>query len=138
MRGGGGGGGGGGGRSEAGLDGFPTPARVQGSRGGKYLPLRGREGGCGGSSGGGGSGGGGGGGAGRRLPVVGLEVVKLVELEADVLDGELEQVPEACQVLGAGPRVGAHILPPTRDTRHHVRSSRFVCVTLSYLQLELN
>ena len=86
--------GGGGGRREAGFGGFPTPARALGSRGGKYLPLRGRLG------------------SRRRhgLPVIGLEVVELIELEADVLDGELQQVPETSQVLGCGPRVGIHIL----------------------------
>lgn len=87
--------GGGGGRREAGFGGFPTPARALGSRGGKYLPLWGglgsrrRQ---------------------RRLPLVGLEVVELVELEADVLDGELQQVPETGQVLGGGPGAGVHIL----------------------------
>lgn len=70
--------GGGGGRREAGFGGFPTPARALGSRCGKYLPLSGRL-------------------ASRRrhgLPVVGLEVVELIKLETDVLNGELQQVPE--------------------------------------------
>lgn len=86
--------GGGGGRREAGFGGFPTPARALGSRGGKYLPVRGRLG------------------SRRRegLPVIGLEMVELVELETDVLDGELQQVPETSQVLGCGPRVSIHIL----------------------------
>lgn len=86
--------GGGGGRREAGFGGFPTPARALGSRGGKYLPLRGRLGS-------------------RRLyglPVIRLEVVELIKLEADVLDGELQQVPETSKVLVCGPRVGIHIL----------------------------
>lgn len=86
--------GGGGGRREAGFGGFPTPARALGSRCGKYLPLRGRL-------------------ASRRqprLPVVGFEVVELIKLETDVLDGELKQVPETSQVLGTGPWVGTHIL----------------------------
>lgn len=85
---------GGGGRREAGFGGFPTPARALGSRGGKYLPVRGRLGS-------------------RRqhgLPVTGLEMVELIELETDVLDGELQQVPETSQVLGCGPRVSIHIL----------------------------
>lgn len=81
---------------EAGFDGFPTPARALGSRGGQYLPLWGRVG-----SGRGGR---------RRLPVIGLEVVQLVKFEADVLDRELQQVPETSQVLSCGPRVGIHIL----------------------------
>lgn len=37
-------------------------------------------------------------------------MVELIELETDVLDGELQQVPETCQVLGCGPRVSIHIL----------------------------
>lgn len=93
--------GGGGGRREAGFGGFPTPARALGSRGGKYLPVWGglgsrrRQ---------------------RRLPLVGLEVVELVEFEADVLDGELQQVPETGQVLGGGPGAGVHFLS-SRGTR---------------------
>lgn len=62
--------------------------------GGKYLPLGGRPG----SSGW------------RGMPVIGLEVVELIKLEADVLDGELQHVPKTSQVLGRGPRVGIHIL----------------------------
>lgn len=90
--------GGGGGRREAGFGGFPTPARALGSRGGKYLPVRGRLGTR----------------RWHRLPVIGLEVVELIELETDVLDGELQQVPETSQVLGCGPRVGVHILNKRR------------------------
>lgn len=86
--------GGGGGRREAGVGGFPTPARALGSRGGKYLPLRGWLGSC----------------EWHVLPVVGFKVVELIELEADVLDGELQQIPETSQVLGRGPWVGVHIL----------------------------
>lgn len=37
-------------------------------------------------------------------------MVELIELETDVLDGELQQVPETSQVLGCGPRVSIHIL----------------------------
>lgn len=47
---------------------------------------------------------------GQRFPVVGLELVELVKLQADVLDGQLEHVPEACQVLGDGPRVRLWVL----------------------------
>lgn len=81
-------------RREAGFGGFPTPARALGSRCGKYLPLRGRLASC------------------QRpgLPVVRFEVVELIELETDVLNGELQQVPETSQVLGTGPWVGTHIL----------------------------
>lgn len=88
--------GGGGGRREAGFGGFPTPARALGSRGGKYLPLWGGLGSRRRRQ--------------RRLPLVGLEVVELIELEADVLDGELQQVPETGQVLGGRPGAGVHIL----------------------------
>lgn len=86
--------GGGGGRREAGFGGFPTPARALGSRGGKYLPLRGWVGSC----------------RQNRLPVIRLEMVELIKLEADVLDGELQQVPETCQVLGCGSWIGIRIL----------------------------
>lgn len=92
-------GGGGGGRREAGFGGFPTPARALGSRGGKYLPLRGRLGSR----------------RWHRLPVIGLEMVELIELEADVFDGELQQVPETSQVLGCGPRIGIHILTKRKE-----------------------
>lgn len=88
------GGGGGGGRREAGFGGFPTPARALGSRGGKYLPLRGWVGSC----------------RRHRLPVIGLEMVELIKLEADVLNGELQQVPETSQVLGCGSWIGIRIL----------------------------
>ncbi len=44
-------------------------------------------------------------------------MVELIELEADVLDGELQQVPETSQVLGCGPRVGIHILTEEGETR---------------------
>lgn len=43
-------------------------------------------------------------------PVVGLELVELVELQADVLDGELQHVPEAGQILSHGPRVSIGVL----------------------------
>lgn len=68
---------------------FPTPAGGQGLSARQYLPVRRLD----------------------KLPVVGLQVVELVELHADVLDGQLEQVPEAGQVLCGGPRVCVHILP---------------------------
>ena len=47
-------------------------------------------------------------------------MVKFVELEADVFNGELEHVPEAGQVLGRGTRVGVDILeggrrPPWKE-----------------------
>lgn len=46
----------------------------------------------------------------QRSPVVCSELVELVELEADVLDGELKHVPETSEVGGYGPRVGVGIL----------------------------
>ena len=46
----------------------------------------------------------------RELPVVDFELVELIKLQADVLYGELEQVPEASQVLSRGTRVGIHVL----------------------------
>lgn len=37
-------------------------------------------------------------------PAVVLDLLQLVKLHGDVVDGELQQVPEASQVLGGGPR----------------------------------
>ena len=81
---------------EAWFDGVANRVGALGSRGGHDLALGARVG-----SGRGGR---------RRLPVIGLEVVQLVKFEADVLDRELQQVPETSQVLSCGPRVGIHIL----------------------------
>lgn len=55
----------------------------------------------------------------QRLPVVGFELVQLVELEADVLDGQLQHVPEARQVLGDGPGVRVHVLPSKNRGRNN-------------------
>ena len=46
----------------------------------------------------------------RKLPVVGFELVELVKLQAYVLHGQLQQIPEPGQVLCCGPRVGVHVL----------------------------
>lgn len=46
----------------------------------------------------------------HQLPAVGLEVVELIELHADVLNGQLQQVPEPCQVLGCRTGVGIRVL----------------------------
>ena len=46
----------------------------------------------------------------HQLPAVGLEVVEFIKLHADVLDGQLEQVPEPCQVLGSWTWVGIRVL----------------------------
>lgn len=54
---------------------------------------------------------------GQRFPVVGLELVEFVKLQADVLDGQLEHVPEAGQVLGDGPRVRVWVLTRQKHTR---------------------
>lgn len=47
-------------------------------------------------------------------PVVVLDLLQLVKLHSDVVDGELQQVPEASQVLGGGPRHGAGVLGDIR------------------------
>lgn len=39
---------------------------------------------------------------GQRFPVVGFELVQFIKLQANVLDRQLEHVPETCQVLGDG------------------------------------
>ena len=44
------------------------------------------------------------------LPAVGLQLVQLVKFQADVLDGQLEHVPETSQVLRDGPRLGVGLL----------------------------
>lgn len=46
----------------------------------------------------------------QRSPVVCSELVELIKLEADVLDGELKHVPETSEVGGHGTRVGIGIL----------------------------
>lgn len=46
----------------------------------------------------------------QRFPVVGFELVEFIKLQADVLDGQLEHVPETRQVLGDGPRVCVRVL----------------------------
>lgn len=47
-------------------------------------------------------------------PVVVLDLLQLVKLHGDVVDGELQQVPEASQVLGGGPRHGTGVLGDMR------------------------
>lgn len=46
----------------------------------------------------------------QRSPVVCPQLVELVKLEADVLDGELKHVPETGEVGGHGAGVGIGIL----------------------------
>lgn len=48
--------------------------------------------------------------------MVGLELVQFVKLQADVLDGQLEHVPEARQVLGDGPWVCVGVLTQHKHT----------------------
>lgn len=45
-----------------------------------------------------------------ELPVVGLQLVQLVKLNADVFYRELEQIPEAGQVLRRRPGIGVGVL----------------------------
>lgn len=50
-------------------------------------------------------------------PAVVLDLLQLVKLHGDVIDGELQQVPEASQVLRGGPRHGTGVL---RDIRERI------------------
>lgn len=43
-------------------------------------------------------------------PAVVLDLLQLVKLHGDIVDGELQQVPEASQVLGGGPGHGTGVL----------------------------
>lgn len=43
-------------------------------------------------------------------PVVVLDLLQLVKLHGDVVNGELQQVPEASQVLRGGPWHGTRVL----------------------------
>lgn len=43
-------------------------------------------------------------------PVVVLDLLQLVKLHGDVVDGELQKVPEPSQVLRGGPRHGTGVL----------------------------
>ena len=61
---------------------------------------------------------------GRRLqgfPVVGLQLVQLVKLEADVLDGQLQHIPEPGQVLGDRPRPCVWVLSHHTHTHTHTQ-----------------
>lgn len=46
----------------------------------------------------------------QRFPVVGFELVEFIKLQANVLDRQLEHVPETCQVLRDGPWVCIWVL----------------------------
>lgn len=60
-------------------------------------------------------------------PAVVLDLLQLVKLHGDVVDGELQQVPEARQVLGGGPRHGTGVLG---DIRESVRTLMLVKVQI--------
>lgn len=49
------------------------------------------------------------------LPPIGLELLELPKLHADILNGELQEVPEASQVLEGGHRECVGILWGQRD-----------------------
>lgn len=66
-----------------------------GDAAGAYLPLRGLD----------------------HLPVAEFQLVQLVELHADVLNGQLQHVPVAGQILGSGPGHSAGVLPDTGTVR---------------------
>lgn len=46
----------------------------------------------------------------NRSPVVGSELVKLIKLEADILDRQLKHIPETSQVRGHWTRVCIGVL----------------------------
>lgn len=66
----------------------------------------------------------------NRPPVVVLDLLQLVKLHGDVVDGELQQIPEPGQVLRGGPRHGAGVLHEVRvggvitgsDNNHAINS----------------
>lgn len=43
-------------------------------------------------------------------PVVGFELVQLIKLQADILNGELEHIPEPCEILSHRPWVSVWVL----------------------------
>lgn len=62
----------------------------------------------------------------QRLPVVRFELVQLVKLEADILDGQLQHVPEASQVLGDGSRMRVGVLNGTQMLANQSEISKIV------------
>lgn len=58
---------------------------------------------------------------GQRFPVVGFELVEFVKLQADVLNRQLEHVPETRQVLGDGPGVRVGVLTRRKSARIHTQ-----------------
>lgn len=46
----------------------------------------------------------------HRLPLVVLDLLQLIKLGSDVIDGELQQVPESSQVLRCGSGHGTGVL----------------------------
>lgn len=57
-----------------------------------------------------------------RPPVVVLDLLQLVKFYGDVIDGELQQVPEPSQVLRGGSRHGTGVLRST-GTRGKIKYS---------------
>lgn len=60
----------------------------------------------------------------HRSPVVGSELVKLIKLEADVLNGQLQHVPETSQVRGHRARVRVWVLQ--EDGTHKTLNSNLM------------
>lgn len=58
---------------------------------------------------------------GQRFPVVGFELVEFIKLQANVLDRQLEHVPETCQVLRDGPWVCIWVLIHKQIADVHTR-----------------
>lgn len=46
----------------------------------------------------------------HQLPLVVLDLMQLVKLSSDVIDGKLQEVPESSQVLGCGSGHGTGVL----------------------------
>lgn len=65
------------------------------------------------------------------LPPIGLELLELPKLHADILNGELQEVPEASQILESGHGECVGILWEQRDRG----SSSFIGGTLALLAM---
>lgn len=46
----------------------------------------------------------------QKSPVVGFQLVQLIKLQTDVLNRQLQHIPESSQILRHGPRVGVWVL----------------------------
>lgn len=51
----------------------------------------------------------------HQLPLVALDLLQLVKLGSDVIDGELQEVPETSQVLRCGSGHGTGVLETERS-----------------------